>query len=475
MRCLWWSGCLLALIGFGVMCAQAQEAGTAQPPTPTANKDFFGRLVEFYRQDWKGTAPAGEAPKRRGLEQPESSPPWSFQDWPYSGSPVIGEPDGNSYPLQTALNGANGRTKIYGWISPGVNGSTAGTAQGSRNFPATDDFYANRVQLGQAVLYVERLPNTVQREHIDWGFHLTALYGTDYRYTTSKGILSRQLLAHNREYGFDPATEYVDIYFPHVGLGMNLRLGRYTTIPGIESQIAPGNYTYSHSLLYTVDSFSETGMLATIQATPHAVVQLGVTAGHDIAPWAAGAKPSFTACTSLTTKSVNDNFYLCVNGINTGMYAYNNVQMYDATWYHKFNKNWHMATEVLQMYERAVPSVNSAIGLKQIEAGTNGANCRVGLVTCFVPEYAVQAYVNKQMGAHDFLTIRSDFLNDRKGQRTGFAGRYFEETVSWNHWVGSTVQFRPELRVDRGFDRMAYDNGSKWGLFTAAADVIFHF
>jgi hypothetical protein len=47
--------------------------------------------------------------------------------------------------------------------------------------------------------------------------------------------------------------------------------------------------------------------------------------------------------------------------------------------------------------------------------------------------------------------------------------------LSWNHWVGSTVQFRPELRLDRGFDRMAYDNGKKRGLFTAAGDVIFHF
>ena len=493
MRFLRLGGWLLALMGCCRVLGAQQDGATAQTPTSLttpaaslmAGKDFFGRLAEFYREDWKGTAAAptmtmpmpapAAAPARRGLEQPESSPPWPFMDWPYAGSVVIGEPDGNSYPLQTAINGATGHVKTYGWISPGVNGSTAGNAQGSRNFPVSDDFYANRVQLGQAVLYVERLPDTVQQKHVDWGFHLTALYGTDYRFTTSKGILSSQLLKHNREYGFDPALEYVDVYFPHVGLGMNLRMGRYSTIPGIETQIATGNYTYSHSLLYTVDSFSETGVLATIQATQHAVVQLGVTGGHDVAPWAAGAKPSFTGCTSLTTKSVNDNFYLCANGINDAKYAYNNVQMYDATWYHKINKSWHTAIEVLQMYERAVPSANSLAAAALVQTGTNGANCRVGMVTCFVPEYAFQIVVNKQMGAHDFLAMRSDFLNDRKGQRTGYAGRYFEETVSWNHWVGSTVQFRPELRVDRSFDRMGYDNGKKMGLFTAAGDVIFHF
>jgi hypothetical protein len=33
---------------------------------------------------------------------------------------------------------------------------------------------------------VERLPDTVQNTHFDFGFHLTALYGIDYRFTTSK-------------------------------------------------------------------------------------------------------------------------------------------------------------------------------------------------------------------------------------------------------------------------------------------------
>jgi hypothetical protein len=31
------------------------------------------------------------------------------------------------------------------------------------------------------VLYIERLPDTVQNDHFDWGF----LYSVDYRYTTA--------------------------------------------------------------------------------------------------------------------------------------------------------------------------------------------------------------------------------------------------------------------------------------------------
>jgi hypothetical protein len=171
---------------------------------------------------------------------------------------------------------------------------------------------------------------------------------------------------------------------------------------------------------------------------------------------------------------VDDNIYLCANGINDGSYAYNNLQMYDATWYHKFGKTWHIATEVWEMYQREVPSANGA-GAVSIEKGTNGANCRPGQLRCLAPEYAAVNYVNKELGPHDFVSFRSDFLNDRKGQRTGYAGRYSEGTLMLSHWVGSTVQIRPEVRFDHAWDRTAYDKGTRRNQFTLATDVVVHF
>jgi hypothetical protein len=104
------------------------------------------------------------------------------------------------------------------------------TTSRDRNYPETNDIYSNRVELGQAVVYVERLPDSVQREHVDWGFHLTGFFGTDYRSTTNKGYFSRQLLDHDRQYGFDPVLEYADVYFPNVAKGMNVRMGRFISI-----------------------------------------------------------------------------------------------------------------------------------------------------------------------------------------------------------------------------------------------------
>ncbi len=368
----------------------------------------------------------------------------------------------------TALDGAQGRTKIYGWLEPSVNGSTSSRS----NSPEADDAYSNRLELDQAVVYIERLPDTVQQSHVDWGFHLTAFYGTDYRYTADKGYLSFQLINDHHQYGFDPILEYVDVYFPHVAQGMNLRIGRYISIPGIEAQLSPNNYVYSHSLLYAVDPFTDTGVLATIKLSDRWLVQGGITGSHDVALWTPDAKPSGTVCLSYTAATVKDNFYACANGINTGKYAYNNTQQYDLTWYHKFAKTWHMATESWYMYERDVPAVGGPV---VPEKGTNGAFCHAGQTECTAPEYAAVNYVQKEVSPHDFFSFRSDFLDDKKGQRTGYQTRYSENTFSWNHWFGSTVQLRPEVRFDHAWDRPGYDNGRHSNQFTAASDLIYHF
>jgi hypothetical protein len=467
----------MAVCAVLLLCAPApgqQPDGSSEPPsdapkTAAANtKAFFARWVEYYRQDWHGTLPSSPAPARRGLPSPLDSPPFPNSDWSYGGSPVIGEPDTNSYPLMTAINQATSRTKLYGWIDPSLNFSTSS----QRNAPEANDVYSNRFELNQLVLYAERLPDSVQRDHIDWGFHLTALYGTDYRFTTAKGYWSGPWVNDHREYGFDPTLEYLDIYLPQFAQGMNLRLGRFISVPGIEAQLAPNNYIFSHSLLYAIDPFTDTGLIATLKLSDQWLMQLGITAGHDVAPWTSDAKPSATACLNYTTKSVNDNFYACANGINDGKYAYNNLQQYDATWYHKFSKTVHMATEAWYMYERDVPALCGTI---QPETGANAAYCLAGEQRCTAPEYAVVNFLQKELSTHNFLSFRSDFLDDKKGQRTGYATRYSENTIMWCHWVGTSVQLRPELRFERAWDMKAYNNGRQQNQLTVASDLIFHF
>lgn len=433
--------------------------------------NFFQRLAQFYKQDWAGTNPAGSAPAKRGLASPIDSPPFPFSDWGYGGSPDIGAPDGNTYPLMSALGLENSRTKIYGWVATSINFSTSA----QNNFPVSYDVFPNKIEVNQAVIYVERLPDTVQNDHFDWGYHLTAFYGTDYRFTTAKGYFSQQLLGFNRQYGFDPVLEYVDLYFP-VQDGLDIRIGRFLSVPGIEAQLAPNNYNMTHSLLYTIDPFTDTGMYGTLKLNKQWIVQLGISGSHDVALWTPDAKPSAIFCLNYSTKSNNDNFYGCANGINDGKYAYNNLQDYDFTWYHKFNSKWHMATEAWYMYERDVPNVagNVANPIKP-EIGANGAFCRLGVLRCTAPEYAIVNYINRDVSSKFMVGFRSDFLDDKKGQRTGFATKYTENTLYATKYIGNTIMLRPELRFDHSWDLAAYNNGRAQNQLFFGMDLIYKF
>jgi len=431
---------------------------------------FVERLGRAYLDDWKASPTSGPP-----SSSPLNSPPFPNSDWSYGGAPDLGSPDTNLPPLMQALySGSHGkgwqdsRVKVYGWLEGSFNVSTSHHS----NAPSAYDIYANRAEFDQAVLYIERLPDTVQRDHFDWGFHLSGLFGTSYRFTANKGYFSQQLLEQNRQYGFDPVLEYVDLYVPQVAAGLDIRVGRFISVPGIEAQLAPNNYVYTHSLLYSIDPFTDTGVIATVKLNDHWLAQLELSAGHDVAPWTPDATPSVTACVSYTFHQGNDNIYPCINGLNGGKYAYNNLQMFDTTWYHKFNSSWHMATEAWYMYQKDVPAVGGPVS---IEKGTNGAFCSPGQLRCFAPEWAMVNDVEKQLSGRNYLSIRTDFLNDLKGQRTGFKTKYAEETLMWGHWVGSTILLRPEIRFDHAFDQRAYDRGTRTNQFQLAMDVIFKF
>jgi hypothetical protein len=479
------TGLLLDGAGAGAAASSSSLSGTnpqntAQPTngqTSGINKNytlkgnFFQRLVQFYQQDWAGTNPSTPLPPKRGLAAPLDSPPFPSSDWIYGGAPDLGAPDGNTYPLMSALGLNDSRTKIYGWVATSIDFSTSS----HNNFPVSYDIFPNKIQVNQAVVYVERLPDTVQNDHFDWGYHLTAFWGIDYRFTTAKGYFSQQLLGSNKQYGFDPVLEYFDLYFPVMD-GLNIRVGRFLSVPGIEAQLAPNNYNMTHSLLYTIDPFTDTGVYASLKLNKQWMVQFGVSCSHDVACWTTDAQPSGILCLNYSTSSNNDNFYGCANGINQGKYAYNNLQDYDFTWYHKFNGKWHMATETWYMYERDVPNVAGNVANPITpELGADGAFCKAGARSCTAPEYAVVNYVNRDINSKFMIGFRSDLLNDKKGQRTGFATKYTENTLYATKYIGSTVMLRPELRFDHSWDLAAYNNGKARNQLFFGMDLIYKF
>jgi hypothetical protein len=459
------------------------------PPATTTGLtgNFFQRLGQAYLTDWKGSSEdAGPEPKYRGFPPPVTNPPFPFTVWPYGGSVTIGYPWTQSGPLMQAIwSGKGGEAwkrsgiQIYGWFNGGFNVSTS-NGSGYANLPAAYAERPNTFQPDQQALYIERQPDTVQTEHFDWGFRLATIYGIDYRFTTAKGIFSQQLLSHNYEYGVDPVMFYVDLYYPHVAQGMNIRIGRYISLPDIEAQLAPNNYTYSHSLLYTYDCYTQTSVNTTVKVNNHWLLQAGISAGCEAAPWTAApdSKVTFNFCASYTWNEGADNIYPCLNALNSGKYAYNNLNSVYNTWYHKFRNHpsLHMATEAWYMWERQVPNVLNPDAAHLIETNANGAVCSdPQVLNCYAPEWAVVNYVEKELNKSNYLSFRNEYFDDIRGQRTGFKTRYYEGLLGWGHWIGTAILLRPELRYEHAFDAAAYDNGTKKTQFMFASDIIWFY
>ena len=489
------------------------------PPAPATDPSAADQDPPAYRNDLP--------------PPPVTNPPWPYSVYNEGGTELIGYENMYYNALMDAIYcGPNGkawkdsRVTIYGWIEPGGNISTSGLPYNKLsgtggNYPAAYSYAPNTIQLDQAALYLERTPDEIQREHMDWGFRITLLYGTDYKYTFSNDILSYQYTKDERLYGFDPVMYYLDFYFPKFFQGENLRVGRYISIPDIEAQLAPNNLTYSHSLLYTYDPYTQNGIVSTTMLNKNWKVQLEVSAGNDVSPFAKQFRQiTPAACLIYTTDSGADAIYPCMNGLNNQKFSWNNVQHAVTTWYHKIDDHWHMDTEAWYMWQRDTPDSLNAQGQALLAAmfpapeynigAPSGAQCaNTADVTCTSHEWAVLNYLNYQYDVHNAWTWRSEYFSDTTGQRTGFKGNFVEFDLGYTRWLGDALELRPEARFEhqltapnRAITGYAYDNpcyaaadpesptctfssggrsasfdqnGGKRSQAMLAADVIFHF
>jgi Putative beta-barrel porin-2, OmpL-like. bbp2 len=492
--------------------------------------DFASRFVNYYKLEWGHEAPPADpkAPPGRRAEwpaTPEAIPPYPFTEWPYGGTTSLGvtRPSSVDSPLMAALgNTAFGQSlndnhiQIYGWINAGGNLSN-NTVRGG-NAPAAYDYNPNTVQLDQAVIYFERLPDTVQKDHWDWGFRIAPIYGENYRYTTAYGLFSNQFLKNNQTNGFDIPMAYGELFIPGVMDGLMLRLGRYISIPDIEAQLAPNNYMYTHSMTYTFDNYTNTGLDATLAVNKNWIIQAAIGVGTESLPWHVGqtvtnpfpnplfpgttmpkdpgAVPSGTLGVRYTSDSGNDDINLVANGINGGQWGYNNLQWYGGTYYHKFNDQWHISVEIYDEHQNNVLNANNPTALAAFQAGGTPfspqlmpfnapglAFCSNAIVfSCTGEARAALTYISYKASALDNISYRAEYFDDVEGQRTGTKTAYFETGIGWQHWFSPQIEIRPEVSYYKSLNANAFNGNANLGIapnkstaLIGAADIIIHF
>ena len=130
-------------------------------------------------------------------------------------------------------------------------------------------------------------------KYADVGGRIDLLYGTDYYFTTARGLEtnadgSPHWNSSNGPrgtgavlYGLAMPQLYAEFYAP-IGNGVSVKLGHFYTIIGYESVMAPSNFFYSHSYsMQYGQPFTHTGILASTTTKRGVELHAGITQGWD--------------------------------------------------------------------------------------------------------------------------------------------------------------------------------------------------
>ena len=169
------------------------------------------------------------------------------------------------------------RFKISGWIDSGITFNPA-SPQDNQNFGRFFDDRANEPLLNQLVINFERAL-APQPGEFDWGFKLQFMYGSDARYIHSLGLFSDT--AATSIVQPDLVEGYLNLHFPIISEGgLDLKLGKFVTLEGVETIDPRANFFYSHTYIFNVGiPFNHTGALATFHATKWLDLYSGITRG----------------------------------------------------------------------------------------------------------------------------------------------------------------------------------------------------
>jgi hypothetical protein len=484
--------------------APAPAADTAAQPAPSPSAVAPAAMPAAPSAAPAAPTATPEPSRRPGFNAP-MDPIFPNVDF---GGPLIGTNiDPTGFPLETNLASKPGvgqwldgnRIRIYGWMNPGIELTHSSALT---TFPISYNPVANRIQMDQAVVRFERDPDTVQQDHVDWGFRISNIYGVDYRWTSAYGYQSGQVATKNLLNGYDDPELFGMVYVPHMFKGGTvIELGRVISVPDIEAQLAPQNYLYSHSIMFDWDSYTQTGLIFWSKLSNMFTIDYGLTWGDDVSPFSATQRfPTGQAFVKYTTKANKDDILAGVDAYNnkgfsyyvagaspqtaaqcaayqstvtyannntgqiitgippgTCLYGHDNLQQFNMTWYHTFSTIFHNAFEVYYLWSRNAPEGGSiSNGPLQYGAGGGpgafipGRSTAIGMVD----------YLEYKFDSRDFVSFRPDYMNDPQGWRTGYKTSYGSLTLGVTHHFSPLTWMRPELRIEKNFAQgvNAYDN-----------------
>lgn len=339
------------------------------------------------------------------------------------------------------------RIQVYGWDD------LTYTASSDRrdNLPVGFNYRADRLLLQSNYVRVER-PVDQTSTTPTFGFRSdTILPGADYRFTVARGLLDGQLTEDGGQpslHGFDPVQFYAEAYFPEVGRGLDVKVGRFFAQYGVESIDTTQNALESHSYTFIYDPFTHTGLLTTLKLTDAWSIQNGLVTGCDVFV-APEARATYVGGFKWAPPNGQDSvLFEAIVGPSAFEVKrqFNNPEVFDLVYTHKFSARLNYSLECLYGFETGVPGIGTA------------------------DWFGVVDYLTVTLTPRLSATARLEFFDDPQGQRTGFAGLYTALTTGVTFKPVKDLWLRPELRYDYNDDSRPFEG--KHLLFMATMDVL---
>ena len=373
------------------------------------------------------------------------------------------------------LIGKVGRTDInvYGWLDMGITGNPDNPVSRYNGALAPND--RNEFQFNQTYLVMEKTLNT-GKHGWDIGGRADLCYGTDYVYCQSIGFETNPdgspKWNASKQYGLAMPQVYGE-----VGVGnLSAKLGRFYTIIGYESMMAPVNFFYSMN--YTVrynEPTTHTGGLFTWKTSDELSLYMGGVDGQDRTD---GLTDALAALTGFAW-TPNGKAYSLNFGIMTGGLEPTN----DPT---VFAPRTYFSTYFTYNLSEQFQSVT------QWDAGWQQDFDLAGHTADF---WSVTQYLFYTLDDHWKAGLRYDMFVDDQGTRlgglrfggqpggnplplpSGDAGTVQAITAGLNYTYNANLRVRPEVRWDwyGGSGPPLFDDLTKNSQFTAAVDVILQF
>lgn len=363
--------------------------------------------------------------------------------------------------------------QIYGWIQNSFTANPAFPADGI-NFGVTPNYAANDWRGNQYYTVFEK-PLT-QDDTINFGGRLDFLFGHDHAFTKMRGVFDGAFGA-TQFAGIDLPQFYGEVHLPVLTEGgLDVKFGRWYTLHGYEVVPAIGRPLLSVPYMFTFGQpFTHWGLMSTWNVNDNLVIYNGMPQGWDDFQnanlvWTYMGGFSYTGLqdklnlTFVYSYATNQSDKFFVEAIEGGPL----VEVSNNGYSGNFTHLW---TTVLsyQWTDRLTQVLENDIGYEEnvpIDAG--------GQVVARAPSrwasfgnWFLYQFDEKWTGVW-----RSEVFWDVDGFRTGFADRYYEQTLGLIYKPCPNLWIRPETRWDWAQYGTPYNAGVSGSQFTYGLDII---